>query len=254
MRKVLPILALLFLATACRAQIVQTALCTAKSTSAGAACTITVQPNQMLIVMGTVFAAYNTFDANGWWCSPGNFQYSEAFTDPNSTLFQITAGMSACVTGTHSGSDTFTVNPTQFAIGASIVVEQWSGLSNQFTGTGAAVVDSSVGNTSSGTGAISGGNFSTTATGDLLLAIGSAANNAQTLAVGAGYTQDENYNYIESAVNTYVTAAAEHQTAGAAGSYPANFTVSNTGPWAVVGIALSSVALTSPQVNRRQIY
>ena len=252
MKRLLTLAAFLFLVTACHAQ-TQTAICTAKSTTAGSSCTITVQANQTIIMMGTAFAAYTTLDSNSWWCAPGNFQHAQTYVDPNSTLFNITTGISACVTGSHAGSDTFTVNPTQFQIGSSIVITQWSGLSNASNISGAAILDSFVGATSSGTGAITGGNLVTTVTGDLLLVIGSAANNTQSLTVGAGYTQDENYNYIEASVNTYVTAAAEHQTAAGPGSYAANFTVSSTGPWAIqaIAIATSSVAAL---VHRRQIY
>jgi hypothetical protein len=247
-------LLLVALATSSHAQ-TQTAICTAMSgTGAHASCSITVQPNQLVVVAGTAFAGYGVSDTNSWCFISGGalFQWSQAFADPNSSSHDITVGISVCNTGSHSGSETFTVNQSQFSVGASIVVTQWSGI--LLSGSSNPTPDSTVGNTgTAGSGGnITGGNLTTSVAGDLLLVIGLACNNTQTLTVGSGYTQDENYNYTEQFVGTYVVAAAEHQKAGAAGSYAANFTVSASGPWAIQAIALKTA---SSQFHiRSQVY
>jgi hypothetical protein len=237
-------LLLVSLATSSRAQVL-TAICSQAISGASPSCTLTVSPNQVIVFSGTAFAAYGVGDSLGVF-SPGLFSHSQSFNDPNSPSHPITTGISVASTGSFSGSDTFTVQETQFPLGGSIVVTQWSGLLS-------ATPDSNVGNTGTagGSGNITGGNLTTSVSGDLLIAYGMAANNTQTLTVGSGYTQDQNFNYTESVVGTYVVAAAEHKQAGAAGSYAANFTVSASGPWAIVAVALK--VASRPHI-RSQVY
>lgn len=225
---------------------VRTAFCSQATSGGNASCTITLIPGQMVVVSGSAFAAYGMADTTGLF-PQGLFQYFQQFIDPNST-FSITVGTSISPTLGNSGPDTFTVNQTQFSLGASIIVTQWSGLTSTFT------PDSNVGNTgtASGSGNITGGNLTTSVTGDLLITVALAANNGQTFALGAGYSQDENFNYTESAVLTFVAVIAEHQVAGAAGAYPANVTVSASGPWAIVGISLLPSSLPTGTGKKRQ--
>lgn len=227
---------------------VRTAFCSQAVSAPNVApsCTITVIPGQMIVFSGSAFAAYGVGDSAGIF-SPGLFQFHQAFVDPNST-FSITLGISIASTGAHSGSDTFTVNMTQFSLGGSIVVSQWSGLSLTMT------PDDNTGNTgtASGSGNITGGNLTPSVTGDLLITLALAANNGQTFLPGAGYSQDENFNYTEAITGTYVVVIAESQVAGPSAPYPTNATVSASGPWEIVAVALLPASLPTGAGKKRQ--
>jgi hypothetical protein len=229
-----------------------TGSCQSVNTSAPATCSFTVIPGQVIVITGTSYGAYAIGDSLG--VIPNQtFQLEQTLADGGG-IGHMSGGMAIFNTRSFSGSDNFTVAPTQVSIGASVNVRQYSGLNTSAT-LPVPLFDSSVGTNgnASGSGNITGGNLTAVSSGDFLVVFGFAIANGQTLSVGSGYTLDLTYNYMEGIIGTYVVAQQEFRAGVSPGSYAANFSVSASGLWAIVGYAIPPSATTPLKLRAKVI-
>lgn len=156
--------------------------------------------------------------------------------------------LSYACTGSSSGSDaySFTGNPVTYSY--AIIVAEFSGASCSLDGSG-------VSNTAAGTtGTLSGGNVTTSATGDLLVAVNLINGaTAATPTVGTGYalivsqSADWGGGDCGSPCQTFLTM--EYKVAGAAGSYATDWTIGTNQAWGIAGGAFGGSS--NPAVRHR---
>jgi hypothetical protein len=176
-----------------------------------------IATSKVVILAGTSYGAYGIADSLG--LLPGViFQLQENVPD-GGIVGHMTVGLSAITTLTFAGADTWTLNPTQFGIGASLVTFEFDGLNlGAVPGTSAAPTFDDHISTSGSLGGTSG---------------------SPVVSAGSGFTADATYQYVESVINTPIAVCVQHMQAGAPGTYPVAF-ASNMG-------AISAGNLTTTQ-------
>ena len=169
------------------------------STSGDAVVSLPISTQKVVVLAGTSYAAYVVGDTLGS-LSPALFQLNQVIPDTG-IVGHMSVGLSASTTRSFSGADDWTVHPTQFAIGTSIVAIEYDGLNlGTVAAPDAPVIDSSL--------SLQG---TLTPTG------------SPVISAGTGFTADAAYQYVEDVIGTPIAVCVEHMQAGAPGTYAVTF-------------------------------
>jgi hypothetical protein len=250
LRKLLFLLVLFAIPTKAQPTILQS--CSNHGVGASS-CSLTIGPNHAIVIVGAAYAAYTLSDSNfslfGGVC-PGGLGGSVSFPDSIGS-FSDEVTVCAAETGSHSGSDTFSIIETQFNEGSQIFVYEVSGLNLDHTH----IVDVALTGTgtASGSGVIGPGNLTTTQNEDLIFVGAIATNNGQTLTAGSGYTLLGTNHYTLATTGSYFFVLSQDQLGASAGTYPVTVSTSASGTWGIVAVAYAPGAITTHKLKAKVI-